>query len=208
MRKQEFSTLKLVERLRTEADAYLMLEDLRWGGAPDACPKCGEVGKCVFVNPSNGADRATRTGSRSQRRVWRCKGCRKQFSVLTDTIFHGTKISIRTWLLVIFEVCAAKNSVSAWEIARKYDITNESAWHMLHRIRRAMEQEPLAGLFTGTVQADETWIGGNPRNGHANHPIELERRRPGSVRGRRTSSRSYRWCTTRPARSARKLSRT
>jgi transposase-like protein len=176
MAKQEFSTLTLTELLRTEADAYLLLEKLRWGGTPDACPKCGEVGCCVYVQPSNGTDRATRTGSRSQRRVWRCNGCRKQFSVLTDTIFHGTKISIRTWLLVMFEVASSKNSVSAWEISRKYEITNESAWHLLHRIRRAMERDPLAAMFRGTVQADEAWIGGNPKNRHANDPREPIRR--------------------------------
>lgn len=168
MAKQEFSVVKIAERLQTEADAYLMLEELRWGGQPPACPKCGEVDKTYYMAPRDGStSRKTRTGAVSQRRVWKCRGCREQFSVLTDTIFHGTKISIRTWLLVIFEVCAAKNSVSAWEISRKYSITNESAWHMLHRIREAMKREPVAGLLRGTIIADETWIGGSPKNRHA-----------------------------------------
>lgn len=159
--------LKLAERLQTEADAYLMLEELRWGGSPDACPKCGGMGRCYFLAPEDGTTgRKTRTGANTQRRVWKCGHCRKQFSVLTDTIFHGTKISIRVWLLVIFEFCSAKNSVSAWEISRKYSITNESAWHMLHRIREATKREPVAGLLSGTVVADETWIGGKPRNRH------------------------------------------
>ncbi len=169
MAKQEFSVVKIAERLQTEADAYLMLEELRWSGQPPACPKCGEVGKTYYMAPRDGTrSRSTRTGSRSQRRVWKCRGCRRQFSVLTDTIFHGTKISLRTWLLVIFEVCASKNSVSAWEISRKYSITNESAWHMLHRIREAMKRDPLAGLLRGTIVADETWVGGKPKNRHAN----------------------------------------
>ncbi len=168
MAKQEFSVTKLAERLRTEADAYLLLEELRWGGQAPACPKCGTVGSTYYIRPMDGTEsRKTRTGSRSQRRVWRCRDCKKQFSVLTDTIFHGTKISIRTWLLVIFEVCGSKNSVSAWEISRKYSITNESAWHMLHRIREAMKREPVAGLLRGTIVADETWIGGKDSNRHA-----------------------------------------
>jgi hypothetical protein len=78
--------------------------------------------------------------------------CRKQFSVLTNTIFHGTKISIRKWIFVLFEVAASKNSVSAWEISRKYSITNESAWHMLHRIRESMKMEPVAGLLGDWMQ--------------------------------------------------------
>ncbi len=168
MAQQEFSVVKLAQRLQTEADAYLLLEELRWGGQPPACPKCGEIGKTYFLQPRDGTtSRKTRTGSLSQRRVWKCRGCRQQFSVLTDTIFHGTKISIRTWLLVIFEVCAAKNSVSAWEISRKYSITNETAWHLLHRIREAMKREPVVGLLRGTVIADETWIGGENKNRHA-----------------------------------------
>lgn len=176
MTKQEFSIPKLANSVKSEADAYLLLEELRWGGKPDACPKCGEIGRCYYLEPKNGTDRKTRTGSVSERRVWKCGGCRKQFSVLTDTIFHGTKISLKTWLMVIFEVCSAKNSISAWEVSRKYEITNESAWHMLHRIREAMKREPVAGLLRGTVVADETWIGGNPKNRHRNDPRELPRK--------------------------------
>jgi transposase-like protein len=165
MAKQEFSTRQIADLIPTEADAYLLLEQLRWNSQPPACPKCGEVGSTYYMAPQDGTGtRKTRTGSYSPRRVWKCRGCRKQFSVLTDTIFHGTKISIRTWLFVIFEFCASKNSVSAWEISRKYSITNESAWHMLHRIREAMKREPLADLMSGVVAADETWIGGKPSN--------------------------------------------
>lgn len=174
--KQEFSIPKLAASFHTEADAYLLLEKLRWGGSPEFCPKCGAAGRCYFLNPANGTSRKTRTGSVSERRVWKCGHCKKQFSVLTDTIFHGTKISIRTWLLVIFEMCSSKNSVAAREIARKYEITNESAWHMVHRIREAMKREPVSSLFTGTVVADETFIGGNPANRHRNDPREPARK--------------------------------
>lgn len=170
MGKQEFSIPALANKITTEAEAYLLLESLRWtDGTPDACPLCGATGvKFYFLAPKDGSTgRKTRTGSNSQRRVWKCSACRKQFSVLTNTIFHGTKIPIRTWLFVIFEVCSSKNGVAAREIERKYDLTAKSAWFMLHRIREAMKREPLASLLEGTVIADETWIGGNPGNRHA-----------------------------------------
>jgi transposase-like protein len=157
-----------MNRLRTETDAYLLLEELRWpDGQPDSCPQSGAIGRFYFLNPANGSSRKTRTGSSSERRVWKCGTCRKQFSVLTGTVFHGTKISIRTWLMVILEMCASKNGVSAREIERKYDLTPKSAWFLLHRIREAMKRGPLTSLLSGTLAADETWIGGNPANRHA-----------------------------------------
>ncbi|HEX3907046.1 MAG TPA: IS1595 family transposase, partial [Mycobacteriales bacterium] len=128
MSKQEFSIPALMGRLGSEADAYKLLEELRWGFDPKSdapCPHCGVIGGHYFLTPANGTDRKTRmtteNGKTSQRRVWKCHACRKQFSVLTGTIFHGSKISVRTWVLVILEMCASKNGVSAREIERKYD---------------------------------------------------------------------------------------
>lgn len=167
MSKQEFSIPALMAKVPTEADAYLMLESLRWERGI-ACPHCGSVAAHYFLKPRSTEGRKTRTGSVSQRRVWKCRDCRKQFSVLTGTIFHGTKIPLRTWLFVVFEMCASKNGVAAREIERKYDVTPKSAWFMIHRIREAMKREPLAGLLSSTtVVADETWIGGKPGNMHA-----------------------------------------
>src|ERR1019366_1673792 len=103
MSKQDLSIPNLANRIQSESDAYKFLEELRWGGAPDACPNCGGMDRCYFLEPKNGVARATRHGSATQRRVWKCGHCRKQFSVLTGTIFHGTHISIKTWIFVIFE---------------------------------------------------------------------------------------------------------
>lgn len=174
MAKQEFSIPALMAQVPTEFDAYLLLERLRWEHGV-VCPHCGVVGNSAYLEPANGRSRKTRTGAMSQRRVWKCRDCRKQFSVLTGTIFHGTKIPVRTWLMVIFEMCASKNGVAAREIERKYDLTPKSAWFMTHRIREAMKREPLAGLLGGAVQVDETWIGGNPKNRHRNDPREQPR---------------------------------
>jgi transposase-like protein len=171
------TVLQLADRLRTEADAYLLLEDMRWNGRP-VCPHCGSVGEHYFLNPANGKSRKTRTGAESERRVWKCRDCRKQFSVLTGTIFHGTKIPIRTWLMVAFDASTAKNGISAREIERKYGLAPRSAWYLMHRLREAMKLEPIAGLLSGRVVADETWIGGDPKNRHASHPQAF--RRPGT----------------------------
>src|SRR5436309_13230971 len=98
------TVLELADKLRDEAAAYKFLEDMRWNGEP-VCPHCG-ADRPYFLNPENRVSRRTRTGGESQRRVWKCRACRKQFSVLTGTIFHGSKIPIRTWVLVVFEMAS------------------------------------------------------------------------------------------------------
>src|SRR5262245_43040063 len=107
----------LTKRIETEADAYAYLEGLRWPDGP-VCHHCGHD-KAYFLNPKSEV-RKTRTGTGTMRRVWKCAKCRKQFSVLTDSIFHGTKIPVRIWLMVVFEMCSSKNGVAAREIERKY----------------------------------------------------------------------------------------
>lgn len=179
MSTQPISIPALATKISSEADAYEYLEGLRWNGSP-VCPHCGVIGKAYFLKPANGSSRVTRSGKTlSQRRVWKCAACRKQFSVLTGTIFHGTKIPVRTWLFVVFEMCASKNGVSAREIERKYDLTAKTAWFMIHRIREAMKREPLAGLLSGAVASDETWIGGSIMNRHASkRPVRGRWERP------------------------------
>jgi transposase-like protein len=164
---EKLSIPTLANKIQTEGDAYVFMERMRWGddNAGLRCPHCG-IEKAYFLNPANGVNRKTRTGSASQRRVWKCASCRKQFSVLTGTIFHGSKVPLRTWLFVVFAMVSSKNGMSAREIERTYGLTPKTAWFVLHRIREAMKREPLVGMLRGTVVADETFIGGKPKNKH------------------------------------------
>jgi transposase-like protein len=162
---QHLSIPALAKRIPDEPSAYQFLEELRWGDTP-VCPHCAST-TVGFLTPRTGTDtRATRTGTQSPRRVWKCKNkeCRKQFSALTGTIFHGSKIPVRSWLFVLFEMCASKNGVSAREIQRKYELTPKTAWFMTMRIREAMKRNPSATKMVGTIVADEAFIGGKARN--------------------------------------------
>jgi transposase-like protein len=168
-------------QVESEADAYALMEKLRWPEGP-VCPHCGNT-KAYFLNPKNGNSRATGPKrTMSQRRVWKCASCQKQFSVITGTIFHGTKVSLTTWLMVMVQMCSAKNGISAREVERMHGVTPETAWFMLHRLREAMKRDPLAGVLRGTIVADETWVGGDPMND--NHykpevePVVLQGTRP------------------------------
>ena len=85
---------------------------------------------------------------------------------------HGSKVSLRIWIFVIFEMAANKNGIAAREIERKYGVASRTAWFMTQRIREAMDQN--ASPFTGVVVADETSIGGEPKNRHAHKRMSVQ----------------------------------
>lgn len=168
-----------------EGEAYKLVERLRWPSGP-VCPHCGVIDHAYYLAPKEGP-RKTRTGNTSDRRVWKCGTCRKQFSVLVGTIFEDSRIPLSKWLLAIHEMCADKNGVSALELSRKLDITYKSAWFMAHRIREAMKRPPLLGKLQGTIEVDETYIGGRAKGkrgrGAANKtPVVSLVERDGEVR--------------------------
>src|SRR5271165_4873956 len=98
---------QLAKDIPDDHAAALYLERLRWPSGP-VCPHCGSIASHYYLKPKDGP-RKTRTGAETQRRVWKCKSCRKQFSVTTGTIFHGSKVSLRIWLFVLFEMVGNKN---------------------------------------------------------------------------------------------------
>jgi transposase-like protein len=97
--------------------------------------------------------------------VWRCNGCRRQFSVKVGTIFEDSPLPFSKWLPAMWLIVNAKNGISSCELARALGVTQKSAWHMLHRIRLAMQSGSFFKLG-GHVEADETYIGAAARNMH------------------------------------------
>ncbi|MCU1463385.1 MAG: putative transposase for insertion sequence element [Acidimicrobiales bacterium] len=165
-----------------EEAAYELLEELRWPTGP-ICSHCGHD-KAYFLTPKDPAGRVSGPhGKRSVRRVWKCAKCRKQFSVLTDTIFQGTKIKLTDWLTVMVLVSSAKNGISGREVERLIGVTPETAWFMLHRLREAMRRESVLAPLSGVVVADETYIGGVERNKHkGDRPAPVSSSGAGPVR--------------------------
>src|SRR5262249_30337645 len=97
------------------------------------------------------------------RLMWTCLACRKQFSVKVGTIFEDSPIGLDKWLMAMWLVGNCKNGVSSYEVARDLKVTQRTAWFMLHRIRHAMHTGST-NKMTGTIEADETFIGGKARN--------------------------------------------
>jgi transposase-like protein len=136
-------------------DARAFLEKVRW---PDGtiCPHCGVEGKAYRLQPKPGSKSAVRPG------VWKCKDCRKQFTVMVGTIFSDSHIPLHKWLMAIHLLCASKKGMSSHQLHRMLGITYKSAWHMTHRIRLAMSPTMIKKL-SGTVEVDETYVGGKRR---------------------------------------------
>jgi transposase-like protein len=131
------------------------LEQKRWPNGV-VCPHCKSIG-AYKLQPKADSKRPVRKG------VWKCKSCRKQFTVKVGTIFEDSHIPLYQWLSAIQFLCASKKGMSAHQLHRMLDITYKSAWFMAHRIRYAMTQPPLSDKLQGIVEADETYIGGKHR---------------------------------------------
>jgi transposase-like protein len=123
---------------------------LRWPDGPE-CPSCGGKEHSFL----------------STRRLWKCKACKRQFSVKVGTIFEDSPIPLDKWLASIWLIANAKNGISSHELGRSIGLTQKSAWFVLHRIRLAMQTRSFE-MFSGEVEVDETFIGGKARFMHKN----------------------------------------
>ncbi len=140
----------LPKYLSNEASAWELLERLRWPDGEPVCPHCGtKDAKHYFIAAKSG-ERKTKAGNVTYRRLWRCRGkaCRKQFSVMVGTIFESSKIPASKWLLAMWLMGAGKNSISALELQRHLGISYQTAWFLGHRLREAMQREPVFSLLS------------------------------------------------------------
>lgn len=133
------------------------LSQLRWPNGVE-CPACD----------------GSEVSYLSTRRLWKCKDCKKQFSVKVGSIMEDSPIGLDRWLAAIWLIANAKNGISSCELARSLGMTQKSAWFVLHRIRKAMQNGSL-GKLSGHVEVDETFIGGLARNMHKSKRGKLSR---------------------------------
>ncbi|MDQ5929474.1 MAG: hypothetical protein QG594_1253 [Bacteroidota bacterium] len=108
---------------------------------------------------------------------YKCSATNKYFNVRTGTIFEDTKMPLQKWFLAIYISSSHKKGISSHQLARDLDITQKSAWFMLHRIRYAMSHPNYKKVMENEVEMDETYLGGKDKNKH------LNKRGGGSGRG-------------------------
>jgi len=143
----------LLEAVRYFSDLDVATEyvaKLRWPDGP-VCPACGVLDPKHYYLKT--------------RRLWKCRACKKQFSVKLGTIFEDSPLGLDKWLPAVWLIANCKNGISSYELARALGIQQKSGWFMLHRISLAMQTGTFEKL-EGQVEADETYIGGKARNMH------------------------------------------
>lgn len=142
----DMNLVQLIEKFANEKKCRVYLEKLRW---PDGvtCPRCQS--KKVY-----------RVLDRDQ---FDCDSCRYQFSVTAGTIFKDTHLPLWKWFIAVYLMIESKKAMSANQLKRTLAVSYKTAWYLCHRIRKAVE-ETNREMLKGTVECDETYIGGKRRH--------------------------------------------
>ena len=138
----------------------------RWPNGAVTCPTCGSD-KVKF---------------RAHRRTWTCSShhAKREFSVKVGSVCEDSAIGLDKWLTALWLLSNCKNGISSCELARDLNVTQKTAWFMLHRIRLALQDETFGSKLDGHVEVDETFIGGKARNMH----LDVKQRRIKGTGGR------------------------
>lgn len=154
----DVNLVNLIERFGSEDKCREYLEQLRWPNGV-ACPRCGD--KSVSrVTAKKGGRGKKADESRNQ---FDCNSCRYQFSVTAGTVFHDSHLPLWKWFLATYMMVESKKGMSANQLRRTLGVAYKTAWFLCHRIRSAMDvADPQ--LLTGTVEVDETYVGGKHKN--------------------------------------------
>ncbi len=147
----------LQQAIRHFSDEQVCIDtiaNLRWPDSLPRCPSCAGTEHYYLA---------------TQKR-WKCKNCKRQFSVKQGTIFEDSPVPLDKWLTALWMLVNCRNGVSSYEIGRDLGVTQKTAWFMLHRLRLALKDKTFTKLGGGsdTVEVDETFVGGKLKNMHAN----------------------------------------
>ena len=145
-KREKISIAEFIRRYPNDEAARKQFEAWRWGDTP-RCPHCDSVR--ISATPT-------------QRMPWRCKDCRKRFSVRVGTAMQDSNLPYLTWLMAVYIAVTGLKGTASTKMASDLGITQKSAWFLGQRLRKAWESD--GGLFAGPIEVDETYIGGKRKN--------------------------------------------
>ncbi len=144
------SIIELLDYFKDEETGVAYYEAIRWNGTP-VCPHCD-------------SEKPYKTN-----RGYKCsnKECHKKFTVRVGTIFENSKIPFRVWFAAIYLATSSKKGISSVQLAIQLNITQKTAWFVLHRIREMLKEKAPKMLGENSpVEVDETYVGGKEKNKH------------------------------------------
>ena len=154
---RDLTLLSVMARFSTEEAAISYFEQIRWHDGP-FCPHCGNADqKRIYKLTANRAKKI-RLG------LYKCAECCETFTVRVGTVMEDSHVPLHKWLIGFYMMCASKTQVSALQLQRQLEIGSYgTALFLCHRIRFALMDMFPSGKLSGTIEADETYIGGSVR---------------------------------------------
>ena len=155
---------QLLKQYPDDASAEAWFVERRWPNGI-ACPRCGDCNVQI--------------GTTHPRMPFRCRGCKKFFSVKTGMMMEGSNIGYQAWLIAVYSMTTNLKGISSMKLHRDLGITQKSAWYMAHRIRESWKDDQAP--FAGPVEVDETFVGGLEANKHGSKKLKAGRGTVGKI---------------------------
>src|SRR5208283_4061288 len=155
--KRDLTLVQIAQQFSTEEAAREYFEKLRWPNGP-VCPHCGNADQERIYKVTPNKAKKIREG------LYKCAACGEGFTATINTVMEDSHIPLNKWLIAFYMMCASKTQISALQLQRHLELGSyRTAWFMCHRIRFTLKDAMPADKLEGTVEADETYIGGRVR---------------------------------------------